>query len=58
MFKFFKKNDSNDYSKKNEELLTKTASLLIHTAKIDENYTDNEKKNYKKNSYSARSKRI
>ena len=48
MFKFFKNNDSNDYSKKNEELLTKTASLLIHTAKIDENYTDNEKKIIKK----------
>ena len=43
MFKFFKKNDSKDYSKKNEELLTKTASLLIHAAKIDENYTIKEK---------------
>ena len=48
MFKFFKNNDSKDYSKKNEELLTKTASLLIHAAKIDENYTDNEKKIIKK----------
>ena len=48
MFKFFKKNDSKDYSKKNEELLTKTASLLIHAAKIDENYTDKEKKIIKK----------
>ena len=43
MFKFFKNNDSKNYSKKNEELLTKTASLLIHAAKIDENYTDKEK---------------
>ena len=48
MFKFFKNNDSKDSSKKNEELLTKTASLLIHAAKIDENYTDNEKKIIKK----------
>ena len=48
MFKFFKKNDSKDPSKKNGELLIKTASLLIHAAKIDENYTDNEKKIIKK----------
>ena len=48
MFKFFENNDSKDYSNKNEELLTKTASLLIHAAKIDENYTDNEKKIIKK----------
>ena len=48
MFKFFKNNDSKNYSKNNEELLSKTASLLIHTAKIDENYTDNEKKIIKK----------
>ena len=48
MFKFFINNDSKDYSNKNEELLTKTASLLIHAAKIDENYTDNEKKIIKK----------
>ena len=40
MFKFFKKNDSKDYNKKNGEFLTKVASLLIHAAKIDENYTD------------------
>ena len=48
MFNFFKDNDSKDYSKKNEELFAKTASLLIHAAKIDENYTDNEKKIIKK----------
>ena len=48
MFNFFKDNDSKDYSKKNEELFAKTASLLIHAAKIDENYTDNERKIIKK----------
>mgnify|MGYP001266663219 FL=1 len=48
MFKFFKKNDSKDYNKKNEEFLTKVSSLLIHAAKIDENYTDKEKKIIKK----------
>ena len=48
MFKFFKKNDSKDYNKKNGEFLTKVASLLIHAAKIDENYTDKEKKIIKK----------
>ena len=48
MFKFFKNNDSKDPSKKNGELLIKTASLLIHAAKIDENYTDKEKKIIKK----------
>ncbi len=48
MFNFFKDNDSKDHSKKNEELLAKTASLLIHAAKIDENYTDNERKIIKK----------
>ena len=48
MFKFFKKNDLKDYNKKNEEFLTKVSSLLIHAAKIDENYTDKEKKIIKK----------
>ena len=41
MFNFiknFKSKNDND-----NELLTKTASLLIHAAKIDENYTSNEK---------------
>ena len=28
---------------KDEEILSKTASLLIHAAKMDENYTDKEK---------------
>ena len=40
MFNFFKKKNN-----KNEEIdiISKTASLLIHVAKIDENYTDKEK---------------
>ena len=41
---FFKKNDEKiDYS-----FLTKVGALLIHTAKIDENYTDNEEEIIKK----------
>ena len=41
MFKFFKNKKP---IKPNEiNLLSKTASLLIHAAKIDENYTNNEK---------------
>jgi len=43
MFKFFKKHDSKNSAKNDDELLSKTASLFIHTAKIDENYTDKEK---------------
>ena len=43
MFKFFKNNDLKDHSKSDDELLSKTTSLLIHAAKIDENYTDKEK---------------
>mgnify|MGYP006216644431 CR=1 FL=1 len=38
-FKSKNKNDNDNYN----ELLTKTASLLIHAAKIDESYTDKEK---------------
>ena len=40
MFNFFKKKNN-----KNEEIdiISKTASLLIHAATIDENYTDKEK---------------
>ena len=41
MFKFFK-NETKD-KKKNKDLISKTASLLIHAAKIDENYTTKEK---------------
>ena len=41
MFNFIK-NFKSKYDNDNE-LLTKTASLLIHAAKIDESYTDKEK---------------
>ena len=41
MFKFFKKKEPND--PKELDIISKTASLLIHTAKIDENYTSKEK---------------
>ena len=44
MFKFFKNKNSNEKTANDDELLSKTASLLIHAAKIDENYTDVEKK--------------
>ena len=42
MFKLFK-NKKLENDSKNIELLSKTASLLIHAAKIDEKYTDKEK---------------
>ena len=45
MLNFFKKQDSN---KQNNEIFLKTASLLIHAAKIDENYTEEEKTMIKK----------
>ena len=41
MFKFF--NKSNNDTIKEDDLVNKTASLLIHAAKIDENYSDKEK---------------
>ena len=41
MFKFFKNKDKKN--EQNNNLMLKTASLLIHAAKIDENYTDTEK---------------
>ena len=41
MFNLFKKNES---EKESGLSLIAVASLLIHSAKIDENYTDNEKK--------------
>ena len=41
MFDFFKKKKSNVTEE--SELIKKTASLLIHVAKIDENYTEKEK---------------
>ena len=42
MFNFFSKNKDNESSKYN--LYIKTTALLIHAAKIDENYSDIEKK--------------
>ena len=45
MFKFIKNLGSkNMENKKSNELLLKTASLLVHAAKIDENFTDKERK--------------
>jgi len=42
MLSFFSKNKNNESDK--SSLHIKTAALLIHTAKIDENYSDKEKK--------------
>ena len=47
MFKFFKNKNSSEKTVTDDELLSKTASLLIHAAKIDEKYTDVEKKTIK-----------
>ena len=47
MFKLFKNKNLNN-EKTNEDLLTKTASLFIHAAKIYENYTNKEKEIIKK----------
>ena len=44
MLKFLKNKNSSEKTINNDELLSKTASLLIHAAKIDEKYTDVEKK--------------
>ena len=41
MFKFFKKKKPNEPQQ--IDIISKTASLLIHAAKIDENYTNDEK---------------
>tara|TARA_B100000287_G_C20065671_1_gene556278 strand:- start:30 stop:458 length:429 start_codon:yes stop_codon:yes gene_type:complete len=46
MFNFFSKKKDNDPNKYN--LYVKTAALLIYAAKIDENYSDIEKKIIKK----------
>ena len=43
MFKFFKNKNSSEKTVNDDKLLSKTASLLIHAAKIDENYTNKEK---------------
>ena len=45
MFKFLKKKEIKN---NNLDLLSKTASLLVHAAKIDENYTVKEKELIKK----------
>ena len=44
MFKFFKNKNLSEKTVNDDELLSKTASLLIHAAKIDQKYTDVEKK--------------
>ena len=46
MFNFLKKKNKieNKEVEKNTELLSKTASLLIHAAKMDQKYSDEEKK--------------
>ena len=46
MFNFLKKKNKNENkeAEKNTELLSKTASLLIHAAKMDQKYSDEEKK--------------
>ena len=41
MFKFFKEKKDNNKQKNN--LIIMTASLLVHAAKMDQNYTDKEK---------------
>ena len=41
MFNFLKKKESSKLQQ--TDIISKTASLLIHAAKIDENYTNNEK---------------
>tara|TARA_B110000444_G_scaffold240659_1_gene256212 strand:- start:4 stop:438 length:435 start_codon:yes stop_codon:yes gene_type:complete len=43
MLKFFKNKIDKKDTKSNIDLLSKTASLLIHAAKIDEEYTNKEK---------------
>tara|TARA_B110000196_G_scaffold255278_1_gene225213 strand:- start:345 stop:779 length:435 start_codon:yes stop_codon:yes gene_type:complete len=48
MFNLFTKKKSNNKIKENNELLSKTASLLIHAAKIDEKYSNKEKEIIKK----------
>ena len=50
MFNFLKKENKNESKEieKNTELLSKTASLLIHAAKMDQKYSDEEKEIIKK----------
>ena len=42
MFDFLKKKDEGSYNE--QDLILNVACLLIHAAKIDENYTEKEKK--------------
>ena len=44
MFNFLKKKKSKDNINYKQELLTSATCLLVHAARIDENYTDNEKR--------------
>ena len=48
MFKFLNKNKAKNSTKNYDKLLSKTVSLFIHAAKIDENYTEKEKEIIKK----------
>ena len=49
MFNFLKKNKETEKKlENNTELLSKTASLLIHAAKMDQKYSDEEKEIIKK----------
>jgi len=47
MINFFKNNDKKN-KENDDDLLSKTASLLIHVAKIDQNFTEKEKEIIKK----------
>ena len=48
MFKFLKKEKLGNMKKNDDEILSKTASLLIHAAKIDQNYSNKEREIIKK----------
>ena len=43
MFNFLKKKTEKPEKPEKIDIISKTASLLIHAARIDENYTNNEK---------------
>ena len=51
MFNFIKKKKTSKLQQ--IDIISKTASLLIHAAKIDENYTNNEKIIIEKNTCRA-----
>ena len=55
MFKFFKKKNKTE---NNSHLILKIAALLIHTAKIDENYSSLEKKNYQRYNFNLGSRNL